>query len=74
MMEKNLFSANNIVFRYGHHTAIDDVTFTIDQGEFVGVIGPNGAGKSTLIRLLAGFLSPEQGIYNILRPQPRRIQ
>jgi iron complex transport system ATP-binding protein len=61
MMEKNLFSANNIVFRYGHHTAIDDVTFTIDQGEFVGVIGPNGAGKSTLIRLLAGFLSPGKG-------------
>jgi iron complex transport system ATP-binding protein len=60
-MEKNLFSANNVVFRYGRRTAIDDVTFTIDQGEFVGVIGPNGAGKSTLIRLLAGFLSPGNG-------------
>ena len=61
MMEKMLFSANNIMFRYNHHRAIDDVTFTIDEGEFVGVIGPNGAGKSTLLRLLAGFLTPSKG-------------
>jgi iron complex transport system ATP-binding protein len=61
MMEKKLFSANNIIFRYNHHTAIDDISFTIDQSEFVGVIGPNGAGKSTLLRLLAGFLKPSEG-------------
>jgi iron complex transport system ATP-binding protein len=61
MMEKKLFSANNIVFRYNNHTAIDDISFTIDQSEFVGVIGPNGAGKSTLLRLLGGFLKPSEG-------------
>lgn len=60
-MEKPLFSANHVVFRYNHHTAIDDITFTVDQGEFIGVIGPNGAGKSTIIRLLAGFLRPNKG-------------
>jgi iron complex transport system ATP-binding protein len=60
-MEKSLFSANNIVFRYNHRTAIDNETFTIEKGEFMGVIGPNGAGKSTLLRLLAGFLKPSEG-------------
>jgi iron complex transport system ATP-binding protein len=60
-MGEVLFSANNIIFRYNHHTAIDGVTFTVDQGEFMGVIGPNGAGKSTLLRLLAGFLRPSEG-------------
>jgi iron complex transport system ATP-binding protein len=60
-VEKALFSVNNIIFRYVHHTAIDDLTFTVNQGEFMGVIGPNGAGKSTLLRLLAGFLKPSEG-------------
>lgn len=61
MMETSLFSASHVVFCYSHTTAIDDITFTVDQGEFVGVIGPNGAGKSTIIRLLAGFLRPNKG-------------
>jgi iron complex transport system ATP-binding protein len=60
-MGKQLFSVNNVIFRYNHHTAVDDVSLAIDQGEFVGVIGPNGAGKSTLLRLLAGFLKPSEG-------------
>lgn len=60
-MERALFSADNVSYRYNHHVAIDNVSFTIDQGEFIGVIGPNGAGKSTLLRLLAGFLKPSEG-------------
>jgi hypothetical protein len=38
--------------------AVDDVSFSIDQGEFVGYIGPNGAGKSTTVKMLAGILHP----------------
>jgi cobalamin transport system ATP-binding protein len=60
-MEKALFSVNNTMFLYQNHRAIDDVSFTVDRGEFMGVIGPNGAGKSTLLRLLAGFLIPNEG-------------
>jgi len=60
-MENILFSVNNIVFQYDKHMAIDDITFTVNNGEFIGVIGPNGAGKSTILRLLAGFLRPTKG-------------
>ncbi len=60
-MEKPLFLANNIIFHYNHHTVIDEITFTVNHGEFIGIIGPNGAGKSTILRLLAGFLRPNKG-------------
>jgi len=60
-MKNPLFSVHNISFRYDHHAAIDDITFTVNHGEFLGIIGPNGAGKSTIIRLLSGFLRPDEG-------------
>jgi ABC-2 type transport system ATP-binding protein len=41
--------------------ALDDISFTIDEGEMVGYIGPNGAGKSSTIKVLSGILTPEQG-------------
>ncbi|HQI95210.1 MAG TPA: ABC transporter ATP-binding protein [Syntrophorhabdus sp.] len=56
-----LFSVHGVVFNYDRYTAIDDITFTVNPGEFMGIIGPNGAGKSTVIRLLAGFLKPNKG-------------
>ncbi|MCZ2154098.1 MAG: ATP-binding cassette domain-containing protein [Bryobacterales bacterium] len=47
--------------RYRNFRAVDNVTFTIDQGEMVGYIGPNGAGKSTSIKMLTGILVPTSG-------------
>jgi len=46
---------------YGRRVAVDGVSFTAREGEFVGLLGPNGAGKSTLIRLVAGLLAPSAG-------------
>jgi iron complex transport system ATP-binding protein len=48
-------------FRYGTRTALDAVSFTARQGEFVALLGPNGAGKSTLVRLVAGLAAPVAG-------------
>ncbi|HVA46042.1 MAG TPA: ATP-binding cassette domain-containing protein [Pirellulales bacterium] len=50
---------------YGDFTAIQDVTFSIRQGEVVAFLGPNGAGKSTTMKLLTGYLAPSAGIAKI---------
>lgn len=52
---------DDVAIRFGGVQAVDGVTFTIDQGDFVGLIGPNGAGKTTLIRIIAGLLRPDRG-------------
>jgi ABC-2 type transport system ATP-binding protein len=46
---------------YGDFAAIDDVTFSISQGQVVAFLGPNGAGKSTTMKLLTGYLAPTKG-------------
>ena len=53
---KSFYNAKKIVKK-----AVDDVSFTIQQGEIVGYIGPNGAGKSTTIKMLTGILTPTSG-------------
>jgi ABC-2 type transport system ATP-binding protein len=47
--------------RYGRVPALDDVSFSLDAGEIVGLIGPNGAGKSTAFGILCGLLRPDSG-------------
>ncbi|MCL2632447.1 MAG: ATP-binding cassette domain-containing protein, partial [Coriobacteriia bacterium] len=50
---------------YEHIQALDDVSFTISDGEMVGYIGPNGAGKSTTIKIMCGILTPDSGVCEI---------
>ncbi|HVZ57381.1 MAG TPA: gliding motility-associated ABC transporter ATP-binding subunit GldA [Chitinophagaceae bacterium] len=46
---------------YGEQKAVNDLSFRVDQGEIVGFLGPNGAGKSTTMKMLTGYLRPDQG-------------
>lgn len=57
-------------------TAVDNLSFTIDEGEFVGFLGPNGAGKSTTIKMLTGILHPSAGTVLVtgVSPQRQRIE
>ena len=56
--------------------AVDDLTFTVEQGSVVGYIGPNGAGKSTTVKMLTGILVPSAGRISVggLEPARQRIQ
>jgi len=51
----------NATRRFAGLVAVDDVSFTLNQGEILGVIGPNGAGKTTLVSLISGTLAPTSG-------------
>lgn len=56
-----LLQVTNLTRRFGGLLAVNDVSFTVKQGEIVGLIGPNGAGKTTTFAMLAGFLAPTTG-------------
>ncbi len=51
----------HIVKKYGDHTALEDITLSVDKGELFGFIGPDGAGKTTLFRILTTLLIPQEG-------------
>ena len=59
-------TATHLSKRYGRATAVDNLSFTIDQGEIVGFLGPNGAGKTTTLRMLAGLIRPTSGSSQVL--------
>lgn len=56
-----MIEVQQITKRYGAHTAIDQVTFSVAKGEVLAFLGPNGAGKTTTMRILTGFLPPTSG-------------
>jgi len=61
MKEEILFSLKDISFSYKNKKVLKHLNLNIERGDFTGIIGPNGSGKSTLIRIMAGFLTPEEG-------------
>jgi len=65
-MEIAAIQTRGLTRRFGELTAVDDVTFSVAQGQFFGFLGPNGAGKSTTIKMLTGLLEPSAGAIEIL--------
>ncbi len=57
----NLLDVSHVSKRFGGLTANEDVSFTVDKGQIVGLIGPNGAGKTTLFNCVAGYFPPSSG-------------
>ena len=59
--EQLAVSAEHLVRRFGHFTAVNDVSFQIQKGEIFGFLGPNGSGKTTVIKMLTGLLPLTEG-------------
>ncbi|EKE69537.1 MULTISPECIES: ABC transporter ATP-binding protein [Oceanibaculum] len=61
-----MLTVSNLTKRFGGFTAVDHVSFSLEQGEILGLIGPNGSGKSTTFNLIAGTLAPTEGSISFL--------
>ena len=61
MPAETMISCEALTKRFGHFTAVSDVSFKISKGSIFGFLGPNGSGKSTVIRMLCGLLEPTSG-------------
>ena len=59
---------------YRGHTALEDVSFSLEKGKFLGLLGPNGSGKSTLIKTLIGLLDPWEGEVRVLGKRPHEVR
>lgn len=60
-MRENVIEVKNLTKKFGHFSAVDNITFNVEKGEIFGFLGANGAGKSTTIRMLCGLLSSTSG-------------
>lgn len=60
-MENFFLEARDVVKRYAHHLALDEVSIQVPRGQIFGLLGPNGAGKTTLIRIINRITAPDSG-------------
>ena len=69
-----LLEAERIGFGYNRTPVIEDVSLTVNPGEFVALVGPNGSGKSTLLKVLLGVFAPQAGSVRLFGRSPEDFQ
>src|ERR1700733_3792498 len=69
-----IISAHRLGFGYQDSLVLEDVSFSVKRGEFLGIFGPNGGGKTTLLKLIMGFLEPTSGSIEVFGKPPRSSQ
>ncbi len=70
--EQPVVTVTDLVKRYGSLAAVDDVSFSIREGEIFGIIGPNGAGKTTTVECISGLRVPDSGSISVCGLSPQR--
>lgn len=69
-----MIEVSHLTKQYGNHLAVDDVSFTVADGQICGLLGPNGAGKSTTMNILTGYLSATSGQVTVAgHPLPEEV-
>jgi len=66
-----VIDVQNLHKTYGDTVAVDDVSFTVHEGEIFGILGPNGAGKTTTVECIEGLRAPDSGQISVLGLDPR---
>jgi len=65
MKEDNCIEVENVSFSYNGYSVLENISFAVKNGEYLGIIGPNGGGKTTLIKIILGLLKPDKGSVKI---------
>jgi len=60
-----MITLNSVTKKFGSLTAVDNISYTIEKGEYFALLGPNGAGKTTIVRMLLDFIKPTAGSISI---------
>lgn len=60
-----MIEVSNLIKQYGKDIAVNDISFTVNEGEILGFLGPNGAGKSTTMNIITGYIAPTSGTVKI---------
>ncbi|MFW5973897.1 MAG: metal ABC transporter ATP-binding protein [Natrialbaceae archaeon] len=64
---------SDVTFAYGETVAVEDVSLTVEEGDFLGLIGPNGSGKTTLLHLMIGLKEPDSGTVELFGEPAREF-
>ncbi|MBN2385121.1 ABC transporter ATP-binding protein [bacterium] len=70
----SVVSLDNVSFAYNAAPVLENVSFTIQSGDFVSIVGPNGGGKTTLLKLMVGLLKPDHGQVLVFGQPPERVR
>ncbi len=71
---KPIIELSNVTFCYDDVPVLNNTSFQVSEGEFIGIFGPNGGGKTTLLRLIMGFLKPTSGTVKVFGTTPEKAQ
>ena len=69
-----MIEVRNLVKKYGNHTAVNNLSFTVEKGQVYGFLGPNGAGKSTTMNIITGYISATKGDVTVLNVIPKHLE
>jgi zinc transport system ATP-binding protein len=65
-----MLAVKRLSFRYNSVEVLNDISFSVDAGDYVGLVGPNGSGKTTIIKIILGLMEPEKGAVSLFGMKP----
>jgi len=70
---KFIVEVENLAFRYNGESVLEDISLSVEAGDFLGIVGPNGGGKTTLLKIILGLYKPMAGSVRVLGELPHKV-